>query len=1359
MLAAIWSNLLRLEQVGIHDNFFELGGHSLLATQVISRLRETFSVELPVRCLFQAPTIAELGESIETSRSQTPSLLPPTIVPVPRDGEIPLSFSQQRLWFIDQLDGASGNYNIPLALRLIGKLDRVALERAVQEVVQRHEALRTTFQRVNESPVQVIASTWTGNLSVVNLQRLAEEEQAAEVQRLTEEEAQRAFDLVNGSLLRVALLQLGEQSHVLLLTMHHIVSDGWSIGIFLRELSGLYATFSRGDASSLPNLPIQYADFAYWQRQWLSGEVLESQLSYWKQQLQGIPPLLELPTDRPRPPAQTFQGRSESFELSAELTRKLKTLTQKSQVTLFMFLLGAFAVLLSRYTGQEDIVIGSPIANRNRLETESSIGFFVNTLVLRTNLTGEPTFQELLGQVRQVALDAYAHQDVPFEQVVEVLKPERSLSHSPLFQVMFALRNTPKEQLELPDLTLIPLEIESVVAKFDLTLLMEETEQGLKGVWQYNTDLFDVATICRMSGHFQILLERIVTNPQQRVSEFSIVTEAERHQLLVEWNDTRAEFPQNKCIHELFEEQVEKTPDAVAVVFEDEQLTYRELNVRANQLAHYLHKLGVKPEVLVGICVERSPLMIVGLLGILKAGGAYIPLDPSYPKDRLSFMFQDARVSVLLTQQKLVEILPEHQAQLVCLDSVYQEISQGNINNLCGRSEAENLAYVIYTSGSTGKPKGVLIPHRGLLNLVFWHQRSFEITSRERATQIASTAFDASVWEIWPYLVSGASLLLVSPEIIGLAEKLKTWLISQKITICFLPTPLLEPLLSLEWTEKSDLRIILTGGDKLHCYSPISLPFKLINNYGLTENTVVTTSGVVAKIANQQHPPSIGRPINNTKIYILDSQLQPVPIGVAGELHIGGIGLAHGYLNRPELTAEKFIPNPFCDEPNARLYKTGDLARYLPDGNIEFLGRIDNQVKIRGFRIELGEIEAVLAQHPTVQETAVIVREDIPGDKRLVAYVIPAQQTVSTNELHRFLKQKLPDYMVPVAFVMLEAMPLTPNGKLDRHALPLPDSSCLSRSASFVSPRTPTEEVLVAIWSNLLGLEQVGIHDNFFELGGHSLLAIKLIFKINEIFQCELQFQNLFEKKTIRELAALIERGENVSKKQFIPSSATCKNKNFPLSFNQERRWSKLLSKSPKPLIHPFVAIRIIGKIDVLILEKVFNEIVSRHEILRTQLINTEGKLTQRIRHDSTFSLPVLDLSHFSKSNCNEYLEELIIQDVQNPFNIYQDLFIKTKLFRINEQNNVLLLIVDHLIFDGWSLNIIIKEISELYKAFFTERSSPLTNLPAQYSDFVFWQRERLNGEYLESLIKNLKKQLIGAVPGPRRARRKDNKI
>ncbi|MHC5744030.1 MAG: non-ribosomal peptide synthetase [Nostoc sp.] len=1116
ILSLIWAQVLKVEQVGIHDNFFELGGHSLLATQLISRVRTSLKVELPLRSLFAAPTVAELSQNIQRSQQQDLELTASPIVPRAEDAELPLSYAQTRLWFLDKLNPNSAFYNFPIALRLVGTLNRTALEQSLQEIIYRHEALRTNFVIVDGKPSQIIQTQINCPLSVVDLKHLSTTEQEIASQQL----AQQPFDLANEALVRATLVLLSETEHALLVCMHHIVSDGWSMGVFVQELAALYNAYSQGEPSPLTPLPIQYADFAIWQRNWLQGDVLESQLSYWQQQLANAPALLSLPTDRPRPSMQTFAGAYQQFALSKELTDKLTQLSQQQGVTLFMTLLAAFDTLLYRYTGTEDILVGSPIANRDRTEIEGLIGFFLNTLVMRTNLAGNPSFSELLGRVREMAMDAYSHQNLPFEMLVEALQPERDLSHTPLFQVMFVLQNAPiSQQLELTGLTVSPLVVKSTTTKFDLTLAMENTATGLVGVWEYNTDLFDASTIERMTGHFLTLLEGIIANPEERISQLPLLTEVEQHQLLVEWTNTQVDYPLDKCIHQLFEEQVQRTPDAVAVVFEDQQLTYQQLNSRANQLAHYLKSLGVRADVLVGICVERSIEMVVGLLGILKAGGAYLPLDPEYPTERLHFMLEDAQVSVLLTQQKLLDRLAQHQAKLVCLDTDWQLISQSSQDNLITETQATNLAYVIYTSGSTGQPKGALIAHQGLLNLVFWHQRAFKITSVDKATQLAGTAFDAAVWELWPYLTAGASIYLVKSEFLSSLVKLRDWLISKQITISFLPTPLAQELLSLEWpTESLALRTILTGGDKLHQYPSDLVPFQLVNNYGPTENTVVTTSGLVVAKEQDQISPSIGRAIANTQIYILDSNLQPVPIGISGELHIAGVGLAKGYLNRPELTTEKFIPNPFSTDLHSRLYKTGDLARYLPDGNIEYLGRIDNQVKIRGFRIELAEIEALLGQHDDVQICCVIAREETSGNKRLVAYVVPQKEvTPTTDELRQFLDDKLPGYMVPSVFVMLESLPLTPNGKLDRRALPAPDLQ--QELSNYVMPNTEVERIIAGIWQKTLEVEKVGIYNNFFELGGHSLLLVRINQQLQEKFGLEVSIVDMFNYPTIHRLS------------------------------------------------------------------------------------------------------------------------------------------------------------------------------------------------------------------------------------------------
>ncbi|MBG1243112.1 non-ribosomal peptide synthetase [Nostoc sp. NZL] len=1116
ILSLIWAQVLKVEQVGIYDNFFELGGHSLLATQLISRVRTSLKVELPLRSLFAAPTVAELSQNIQQLQQQDLELTPSPILPRAEDAELPLSYAQTRLWFLDKLNPNSAFYNFPIALRLVGTLNRTALEQSLQEIIHRHEALRTNFVIVDGKPSQIIQTQINCTLSVVDFKHLSTTEQETASQQL----AQQPFNLATEALVRATLIVLSQTEHALLVCMHHIVSDGWSMGVLVQELAALYNAYSQGESSPLTPLPIQYADFAIWQRNWLQGDVLQNQLSYWQQQLANAPALLSLPTDRPRPSMQTFAGAYQQFALSKELTDKLTQLSQQQGCTLFMTLLAAFDTLLYRYTGTEDILVGSPIANRDRSEIEGLIGFFLNTLVMRTNLAGNPSFSELLGRVREMAMDAYSHQNLPFEMLVEALQPERDLSHTPLFQVMFVLQNAPiSQQLELTGLTASPLVVKSTTTKFDLTLGMENTANGLVGVWEYNTDLFDASTIERMTGHFVTLLEGIIANPEERISQLPLLTEVEQHQLLIEWNDTQVDYPLDKCIHQLFEEQVGRTPDAVAVVFEDQQLTYHQLNSRANQLAHYLKSLGVGADVLVGICVERSIEMVVGLLGILKAGGAYLPLDPEYPTERLHFMLEDAQVSVLLTQQKLLDRLAQHQAKLVCLDTDWEFISQLSQDNLITEAQATNLAYVIYTSGSTGQPKGVLIAHQGLLNLVFWHQRTFKITSVDKATQLAGTAFDAAVWELWPYLTAGASIYLVKSEFLSSLVKLRDWLISRQITISFLPTPLAQELLSLEWpTESLALRTILTGGDKLHQYPSDLVPFQLVNNYGPTENTVVTTSGLVVAKEQDQISPSIGRAIANTQIYILDSNLQPVPIGIPGELHIAGVGLAKGYLNRPELTTEKFILNPFSTELHSRLYKTGDLARYLPDGNIEYLGRIDNQVKIRGFRIELAEIEALLGQHDDVQICCVIAREETSGNKRLVAYVVlHLQMTPTTDELRQFLSDKLPGYMVPSVFVMLESLPLTPNGKVDRRALPAPDLQ--QELSNYVMPNTEVERIIAGIWQKTLEVEKVGIYNNFFELGGHSLLLVRINQQLQEKFGLEVSIVDMFNYPTIHRLS------------------------------------------------------------------------------------------------------------------------------------------------------------------------------------------------------------------------------------------------
>jgi amino acid adenylation domain-containing protein len=1036
----------------------------------------------------------------------------------------PLSFAQQRLWFLHQLEPLSPFYNVPKALRLVGSLDVPALQRTLDSIVARHEVLRTTYEAVDGRPMQMIAADRPAEMAVIDLSTWSAAERDAATERFLKDAVQRPFDLSRDVMLRATLLRLSAQEHILLLNMHHIASDRWSTGILLRELSARYTAFSRGEPSPLPELPIQYADFAVWQHEWLQGEVLETQLAYWKTHLEGAPPVLALPTDRPRPSVPTYRGGQVSFWLPKPLTTALKALSDRQGATLFMTLLAAFKALLHRYTAQDRIVVGTPIANRRRVEVEGLIGFFVNTLVLHTDLSGNPSFHELLARVRQVALGAYAHQDLPFERLVEELQPERTLSYHPVVQVMFNYRSDPEDSGAWPGLAVSLLPRENDSQPFDLLLAIADEPAGLKGSLSYSSDLFDASTMQRLVGHYHMLLEEIIAHPEQPIATLPLLTAAERQQLLVEWNATQQAYPQDVCLQQLFEAQVERAPKAVAVVFEGRQLTYRELNRRANQLAHYLRARGVGPEGLVGLCMERSPAMVVGLLGILKAGGAYLPLDPAYPRARLAFMLADAQAAVLVTERRLREAFAAYRGTVVCLDADGEAIARESEAHVVSPVTAHNLAYVIYTSGSTGRPKGVAIQHASVVNLVAWHRRVYGVLPADRATHLAGLAFDASVWELWPYLVAGASVHLADDATRTSPDRLIAWLSAQGITLCFLPTPLAEAVVDAPWPAGVRLRALLTGGDRLHRGPHQPLPFPLTNHYGPTESTVVTTWAPVTAGTAVDAAPAIGRPIDNTQVYVLDGQLQPVPPGVPGELYIGGEGLARGYLNRPELTAERFIPHPFSQEPGARLYQTGDLARYRPDGLLEFLGRLDHQVKILGYRVELGEIEAVLTQHPAVREAVVIARADAPGERRLVAYVVATQQPgPSVSDLRGSLQANLPDCMVPATFVRLEALPLTPNGKVDRRALPAPGPARPTLEGACVAPRTPVEEGLAEIWGQVLAVEQVGIHDNFFELGGHSLLATQVLSRLQAAFQVELPLRRLLEAPTVADLATYVE--------------------------------------------------------------------------------------------------------------------------------------------------------------------------------------------------------------------------------------------
>ena len=1296
---------------------------------------------------------SEIVAFLQKSQLATPA----NLAPIPRSSRqenLPLSFAQQRLWFIDRYEPGCDRYNLPAVVRLTGRLDIAALEQTLNEIVRRHEALRTNFVTVEGQPVQIIHPTLTLSLPVVNLQHLPQNQRETEALRLARHKARQPFDLEREPLLRVMLLHLSQTEYIAMFTMHHIASDGWSVAILLREIAALYAAFSTGKPSPLAELPIQYADFALWQRQWLQGEVLESQLVYWQQQLANYTPLLQLPTDRPRPAVQSFNGAKKSFSLPANLSQKLKALSQAENATPFMTLLAAFQILLHRYTRQDDILVGSPIANRNRTEIEGLIGFFVNTLVLRANLQGNPTFRQFLTQVREVTLSAYAHQDLPFEYLVEKLQPERNLSHHPLFQVMFVLQNAPMETLNLPNLTLSFLQPEKQTALFDLSLSMWETDSEFAGEFTYNTDLFDAATINSMVEHFQMLLAGIVANSDCRLLDLPLLTTAARQQLLYQWNDTQADYPQ-ECIHHLFEAQVELTPDAVAVVFAEQQLTYRELNARANQLAHYLKSLGIEPEALVGICVERSLEMVVGLLGILKAGGAYVPLDPDYPSERLAFMLSDAQVPVLLTQARLVDKLRSHPAQIICLDRDWEAIATQPRSNPVSNVTPDNLAYVIYTSGSTGRPKGAMNTHKGLSNRLFWMQSAYQLTPADRVLQKTPFSFDVSVWEFFWTLLNGACLVIAQPGGHQDSAYLVKLIASQQIAIAHFVPSMLRVFLEAEGLEACNcLRHVICSGEAL----PIELQkrfftrlnAKLHNLYGPTEAAIDVTAWTCQPQSDLSFVP-IGRPIANTQIYILDSEGQPVPVGVPGELHIGGVGLARGYLNRPELTSEKFIPNPFekskvesQKSKENRLYKTGDLARYRADGNIEFLGRIDHQVKIRGFRIELGEIEAVLSQHPIIKETVVVAHQN-ELSQRLVAYIVPQSgQKLTIAELRSFLAAKLPDYMLPSAFVFLEALPLTPNGKLDRRSLPAPDWTQLQAETAFVAPRTPVEQALAEIWTQVLGVTQVGIHDNFFELGGHSLLATRVISQLRQVLDVELPLRSLFEAPTVAGLAQAVEATNNIGDR-LAPIKRVSRHSELPLSFAQQRLWFLDQLEPDSSFYNIPAAIRLEGQLDIFALKQSIQEILRRHEVLRTSFKTVAGQPIPVISSTTELNWSIVDLTHLPPASQEAEVKRLAIAEAQQPFALDTSPLLRVRLLQLNSTTHALLFTMHHIAADGWSMEVLVREVAALYQAFCSGQPSPLPELPIQYVDFAAWQRQWLQGEAIAAQLAYWQQQLSGA--------------
>ena len=1278
------------------------------------------------------------------------------ITPRPDKDLAPLSFAQQRLWFFDQLEPGSPAYNIPSAVRLSGLLNVKALEQCLNEIQRRHETLRASFSISEGKPVQVIRPAESAALPWIDISELSDTDRELSIRDLTTREAYRLFSLEQGELFRAQLIHLNESEHVLLLTMHHIVSDGWSMGVLIGELAALYEAFASARPSPLPELAIQYADFAQWQKQWLQGEVLETQMRYWKEQLAGRAAALELPTDAPRPPIQTFRGAHQSLTLSATLTDEISALSSRQGATLFMTLLAAFKCLIYRYTGQEDILIGTPIANRNRAETEAIIGFFVNTLIIRTDLSGNPTFNELLNRVKETALGAFTHQDLPFEKLVEELQPERDLSRQPLFQVMFILQNAPMPSVELPGLRITPIEPPTQVEKFDMTLTVMQIERVTRVKLQYNTDLFKEATIKGLLRRFEVLLESIIANPNCRISELPILTEAERIQLLAEWNNTKTELVPDGCIHQLFEERVRRAPDRVAAEYADERLTYAELNRQANQLAHYLRHLGVGPEVVVGIYIERSLTMIIGLLGVLKAGAAYVPLDLLYPKERLAFILDETEMSVLLSQQHLLERLPAERATIVCLDTDKEAIAEQSAENLSTGAVADNMAYIIYTSGSTGRAKGVMGTHRASLNRFDWMWKAFPFLPGEVCCLKTSLSFVDSVWELFGPLLQGVRLVIIPADVVKDPPLLVNLLSEQGVSRLVLVPSLLRAILTSAQdlaARLPELKYCVSSGEALPTQLwqefEAALPqARLLNLYGSSEVAADASyyQGKQGEERRGQASMPIGKAITNLRLYLLDESGQVVPAGVVAELHIGGAGLARGYMRDAVQTAAKFVPDELSGEKGARLYQSGDMGRQDGEGVIEYVGRKDRQVKVRGIRIELEEIETALRSHEDISETAVVARDNAEGDLRIVAYIVPErEQAPGIRELRSYLLKKLPEYMVPSAFVSIQHMPKTASGKLDRRALPAYEKSGLRLEEGYIAPRTQMEEIIAGIWCEVLGVEQVGVYENFFDIGGHSLLATQIMSRATSSFQVALPLRILFESPTVAALAERIddERGAE-TKLDLPPLRPVSRSTALPLSFAQQRLWFLDQLEPGNPAYNMFGAIRLSGHLKPAALEQALGEILRRHEVLRTAFHSLHGRPLQVISPAQIFTLLWAEISEFPEAEQEAEVRKLASQEAQRPFDLTSAPLFRAQLIHLNESEHVLLLTMHHIVSDGWSMGVLIGELAALYEAFASARPSPLPELAIQYADFAQWQKQWLQGEVLETQMRYWKEQLAG---------------
>ena len=1262
------------------------------------------------------------------------------------------SFAQEGLWFVHELEPGSAAYNVPRAIRILGQLDLTVLGRSLNEIVRRHEPLRTHFTLVDGSLRQIVGEDVRLELPVVDLNELSAGERTQRATALMKEEAALPFDLSLGPVLRARVLRFNETEHLLLVTMHHIVSDAWSAGIFFHELTALYEAFSSNNDTPLAPLKLQYGDYAEWQRDWLQGDVLQEQLRYWRNKLKEAPAVLDVPADRPRPP-QTNRGASFTFSISESLTKQLRELSLGAGATLFMTLLGAFSVLMHRYSGEDDIVIGTPIAGRNQTEVEGLIGFFINTLPLRIDIAGNPTFGTLLDRVKQSALEAYEHQDLPFEKLVEELRPERS-NGMPFFQVMFQYQHAPRGSVVLDGLTFKSEAVENETAKVDLSLGAYERDGVVKFQIEYSTDLFDRETIQTMASRFTVLLQSIVSNPHLSAGQFAIMTDAERDQLIIDWNDTYEDFGRFENLQEKFERQAAQHPDVVAVMYQDQQLTFAELNARANQLANFLNKVGVRAEMPVALFLERSVDMIVGLLGVLKAGGAYVPLDVSYPRDRVHYVLRDSKARAVLTQEKWRPLFTATDCVCVSLDSDWQQIESESIANPPANAIAENAAYVIYTSGSTGKPKGVVGLQGATVNRLEWMYRRYPFAPAEVCCQKTSLSFVDSIWEIFGPLLAGVPLVILPDEIVKDVDRFVDALSTASITRLVLVPSLLHAMLGTgeslskrlsklkSWTCSGEA-LSLALANSFRQQFPDAL---LLNLYGSSE--VAADVSYHETSENEVRDIPLGRAIANTQLYVLDSNMEPVPFGVIGEIYAGGEGLARGYLDRPELTAEKFVPHPFAQSPGLRLYRTGDLGRFLKNGNVEYKGRTDHQVKIRGSRVELGEIETELAGHPEIRGSIVLARADASGEKRLTAYVLSNGKTLSTRDVRRYLSQRLPEFMIPASVVVLEDFPRTASGKVDRLSLPRP----VEAREDQVAPRNLTEEIVAEVFAEILAVDSVGVNDDFFALGGHSLLIPRVTARLKDLFGVELPLRALFEHSEVGELAQKIAsfRSPNqaVTEVRIVPVSrngALPLTLTRPLTFAQESLWAIDQISPPTGAYNIPRALRLKGRLDSDALQRSINTIVSRHEVLRTTFSSEDGKPFALLNDDCSVDLSIRDLSAIAKSDLSDELRRQVTEECGRPFDLATGPLLRATLVRLDENEHVLIVTMHHIVSDGWSMGLFLEELVSYYNDVLAGDELQVIPLAIQYADFAHWQRNALQRGTLEQSLAYWQQELADA--------------